>query len=481
MNILFVSSEVTPFAKTGGLADVSGILPQALTHLGHKCSVMLPLYELVGKNGFKPSLFKSGIKLKLGPKSHSFNLYSLKQGNVDVYFIENNEYFERDNIYGTPQGDYPDNAVRFAFFSKAVLASIPYIGKFDILHLNDWQTALILLYLKLFYKNEPNLKNTKTLFSIHNLAYQGLFEKNVMPSIGIPDEYFDMNRLEYYGKISFIKSGILYSDAISTVSEGYAHEILTPEFGCGLEGVLNTRKNDLYGILNGVDYSVWNPETDKFIIKNYSNTDLTAKKDCKLDLMKEFGIKSDVKKPLIAMVTRLAWQKGVDIAADVLDDIIKLGANFILLGIGDEKYNNMFREIADSGKKSVGIKIYFSEILAHKIEAGADMFLIPSRYEPCGLNQMYSLKYGTVPIVSGVGGLDDTIEDFDPSTKKGNGFKFKEARTKALLEAVKRALKTYLDKPTWNKLIKNGMAMDFSWDHAAERYTQLYQKILSNK
>ena len=309
MRILFVSSEVVPFAKTGGLADVSGILPQALNNLKANCSIVLPLYRAVRKNGFKPELIKSDIPIEMGDGLDTFNLRHLKQGTTDVYFIEKDEYYDRDHIYGTPQGDHPDNALRYSFFSKAALYTASrHIGKVDLMHLNDWQTALIPLYLRLYHKDDPNLSKTKTFFSIHNLAYQGLFEKEVMPGINLPDNLYNMNALEFYGKISFMKAGILYSDAIGTVSVGYAREILTPEFGCGLDGLLRTRKDDLYGILNGTDYSVWDPSTDKFICKNYSPSNIEPKADCKEDLIKEFGIAMDRKKPIIGMVTRLAEQ-----------------------------------------------------------------------------------------------------------------------------------------------------------------------------
>ena len=482
MRILFISSEVVPFAKTGGLADVSGILPQALNNLKANCSIVLPLYRAVRKNGFKPELVKSDIPVQMGDGLDTFNLRHLKQGTTDVYFIEKDEYYDRDHIYGTPQGDHPDNALRYSFFSKAALyTASQHIGRVDLLHLNDWQTALIPLYLRLYHKDDPNLSKTKTFFSIHNLAYQGLFEKEVMPTINLPDDLYNMNALEFYGKISFMKAGILYSDAIGTVSEGYAREILTPEFGCGLDGLLMTRKDDLYGILNGTDYSVWDPSTDKFICKNYSPSNIEPKKDCKKDLIKAFGIAGGGEKPIIGMVTRLAEQKGVDIVADSMQEILALGAHFVILGTGDEKYNRMFEKIEKLHKDEVGVKITFSEPLAHKVEAGADIFLIPSRYEPCGLNQMYSLKYATVPVVRAVGGLDDTIEEFDPSLSRGNGFKFEKASKKELLLALGRAIKVYHNKKVWQKLQKNCMSYDFSWGNSAKKYIAVYRKVLSKK
>ena len=479
MHLLFVSSEVFPFAKTGGLADVMGVLPQEIAKLSNESSVILPLYKEVRQNGFKPALFKSNIKIKMGRDTDTFNLYFEKYGKVNVYFVEKDKYYDRDYIYGTPQGDYPDNAMRFGFLAKAVLASIPHIGRIDIIHLNDWQTALIPIYIKLFHKNKPGFKNIKTIFTIHNLAYQGLFGRDVLEPLNLPDKLFTPEALEFYGKISFMKTGILYSDAITAVSEGYAREILTEEFGCALEKFLRARKENLHGILNGVDYSVWNPRTDKSIKKNYDGSDFSGKAECKTDLFKYFGIELDGRKPLVGMITRLAQQKGIDIVAEAMEDMLNLGINFVLLGTGDETYNKLFKNIEKKHKGQVGIKVAFDDVLAHKIEAGCDFFLMPSRYEPCGLNQMYSLKYATVPVVRAVGGLDDTIEEFDPSTKKGNGFRFKDASKAAILTALKKAISVYNNKESWNTLLKNCVTYDFSWHQSAEKYNKLYLSMLS--
>ena len=468
VNILFVSSEVFPFAKTGGLADVAGALPQALSKRGHNCSIILPLYKSVKENGFSPELLK---------REKDFNLYFLKHGSVDVYFIEKDEYYNRDQLYGTPQGDYPDNALRFGFFAKAVIASIAHIGKVDILHCNDWQSALIPLYVRLFHKEEPGFKSGKIIFTIHNMAYQGLFGREVMDELGIPRKLFTLDRLEFWGRLNFMKAGIIYSDAVTTVSKGYAREILTPEFGCGLDGLLKTRKKDLHGILNGADYSIWNPKTDKFIKAIYSKEDLSGKIECKKDLVEDFGIKYDKDRPLIGMITRLAEQKGIDLVADAMEEMIRMGVDFVLLGFGDEKYNNIFRDLAARHKGHVGAKIDFDNALAHKIEAGADMFLMPSRYEPCGLNQLYSFKYATVPVVRAVGGLDDTVMNFNPSTKEGNGFKFRDATACALLGAIKEACSVFKDKGLWRALLYNGLSCDYSWSLSAEKYENLYRKL----
>ncbi|MBU1006708.1 MAG: glycogen synthase GlgA [Candidatus Omnitrophica bacterium] len=468
MNILFVSSEVFPFAKTGGLADVLGALPEALAKRGHTCSVILPFYKSVKKGGFSPEHFKS---------EKDFELYLLKKGNVNVYFVKKDEYYDRDQLYGTPQGDYPDNASRFGFFAKAVISAIPHITGVDILHCNDWQSALIPLYIKLFHKEKPEFRNIKTVFTIHNMAYQGLFGREAMDILGLPGELFIPDSLEFYGKINFMKAGIIYSDAVTTVSEGYSREILTPEFGCGLDGLLKTREKDLHGIVNGVDYSIWDPAIDKLIKANYDKKDLSGKVECKKDLTGQLGIKYDKIRPLIGMVTRLAEQKGLDIVAQSMGNLLKMGVDFALLGSGDEKYNNIFKNLSVKHKGHVGVYIGFNNALAHKIEAGADMFLMPSRYEPCGLNQLYSLKYATIPIVRAVGGLDDTVENFDPSVNKGNGFKFKEASSKEMLGAVKSAVAVFKDRKSWDALLRNSLACDYSWDSSAGKYEKLYADL----
>lgn len=478
MNILFASSEVFPFAKTGGLADVMGALPEALSKRGHRCSIILPYYKCVKEKNFSPKLFKKDVTLKINNKNDLFDLYLLKHGNVDVYFVEKDEYYDRAHLYNTPQGDYPDNALRFGFFAKAILASISCcIGRQDVLHCNDWQSALIPLYIKLLHKDDKNFIGTKTLFTIHNMAYQGVFDRKFMEPLGIPGDLFVPKGLEFYGKINFMKAGLIYSDAIGTVSEGYSREILTPEFGCGLDVFLRTRKKDLYGIVNGVDYSVWNPETDKFIIERYSKKDLSGKRHCKEDLLQEFHIEGDTGRPLVGMITRLAEQKGIDLVSKCMADILRLKVDFVILGFGEEKYNALFSDLAKKYKGRVGAKIGFDNALAHKIEAGCDIFLMPSKYEPCGLNQLYSLKYATVPVVRAVGGLDDTVTEFDPSTEKGNGFKFKKATRKALLKELDKAIHVYKNKKLWNILLHNGLSCDFSWDSSAEKYERLYNKL----
>ncbi len=476
MNILFISPEVFPFAKTGGLADVAGALPEAIAKKGHKSSTILPFFQVVKKNGFKPSVFKKDISVRINDREEFFNLLLLKHNGVDVYFIEKNEYYDREFLYGTPQGDYQDNAFRFCFYAKAILASIPYIGRQDILHCNDWQSGLVPLYIKTHHKDDPLFSKTKILFTIHNMAYQGIFPKDVVPYLDISWDLFNPSGVEFWDKLSFMKTGIVFSDAISTVSKGYAKEILTPEFGCGLDGLLRSREKDLYGILNGVDYSVWNPGVDKFIAKKFDGKDLSGKAECKKDLAETLGIKYNANRPILAMITRFAEQKGIDLVVNIMKDILK-DSDFVILGFGDEKYNKILQDMAKKYKGKVGVSIKFDNALSHKIEAGADMFLMPSRYEPCGLNQMYSLKYATVPVVRAVGGLDDTIQNFNTVTKKGNGFKFKEANNEALSGAIKDAAAVFKNKKLWDELLKNCVSCDYSWDSSAEQYLKLYKNL----
>lgn len=481
--ILFVSPEVVPFAKTGGLADVAGTLPLELKSLGCDVKVFLPYYRQTKKHDFDIKLLKKNLTAKLGASEIDFSLHHCKRQGVDFYFIEKDEYYDRDFLYGLSSGDYPDNAMRFGFFSSAVLSGAVALDfKPDIIHFNDWQTALIPFYIKYIPQDHKFFSKSKSLFTVHNLAYQGLFPKEVMPELGVGYEFFTPERLEFYGKFSFMKSAILYSDAISTVSRGYAKEILTEEFGCGLDGLLRTREDDLYGIINGVDYSEWNPANDKFIKTSYDEKSLQNKVLCKKDLLEQMNLKgASQSAPLLGVVTRLAEQKGIDIVVNSAVQMIKLGCNLVVLGTGDEKYQQLLTALAKKHPKRIAVKIAFDNASAHKIEAGCDMFLMPSRYEPCGLNQMYSLKYGTIPVVRAVGGLDDTIIDYNRNPKDGNGFKFNEANTTDFMDALKRALVVYKNKKEWEKLLVKAMSFDFSWKHSAQEYLKIYNGISIRK
>ncbi len=462
MNLAVCDSEVVPFAKTGGLADVAGALPLALEKLKQDVIIVMPFYKKAGVSCVDAKVLYPGVlSTSIGNK-------------IKVYFIENDNYFNRDNLYGTAQEDYPDNLERFSFFSKKCLELFKQIKfKPDIIHVHDWQASFIPIYLKTLYYSDPFYKKCKTLLTIHNLAYQGVFQKDNYPKLGLDWSYFNMEQLEFYGKLNILKGGIVFADCINTVSSTYASEIQTKEYGCGLEGVFNKRKDCLSGILNGLDYSIWDPLKDKFIVKNYDINTLKDKYKNKEALQKETKLakKSDV--PLLGMVSRLAEQKGLDILADVLDDICKLNLQLVILGAGDIKYHKILEAKSKKFPKVFCLSLKFDNTLAHKIYAGSDIFLMPSRFEPCGLGQMISLKYATVPLVYKTGGLADTIN-------KENGFVFDQYTPSALIKTIKEASELYKHKRKWEEKIKKGMEANFSWQTSAKKYVQLYKKLTTN-
>lgn len=454
MKIAFVTSEIVPFSKTGGLADVGGALPLALEKLGHTVRVITPKYKSCKKEDDR-----------IGK-------------NIKVHFIKNDAFFKRDGLYGDKYGDYKDNLDRFAYFSKAVLEYLNEINfNADIIHCNDWQSALVPLYLKLMFRGEKTLKDAKTLLSIHNVAYQGIFDADQYDKIGTGKEFFNIECLEYYGRVNLLKGGIVFSDFINTVSPTHAEEVQTPEFGYGLDGVLSRYKNKLRGILNGIDNGIWNPEVDDKIKKNYSAKSVEDKYVNKEDLQKVCGLEVNGKIPLLGIVSRLADQKGIDLLVDALDAILKEGAQLVLLGTGDMRYHQMLEEVVKKSPKGVSINLKFDPVLAQKIYAGCDMFLMPSRYEPCGLGQMISFKYGTIPVARKTGGLSDTIIDCDFDNLGGNGFLFLEYDGREFLGAIKRALKAYREKDSWRGLVRRVMNYDFSWESSATEYIKLYKSI----
>jgi len=483
LKILFASSEVTPFAKTGGLADVSGSLPPALASLGHQVAVVMPLYRSTkeGKHELKQHEKNLSVPFKGQPLSTKVFLASVGS-DIPVYFIQRDEFFDRGGLYGTPDGDYIDNPERFIFFSRSILELSKLIGyQPDIIHCHDWQTSLVPVYLKSTYRDASYLKKARSVFTIHNLAYQGVFPKETMSVSELSPELFSIKGLEYYGKMNFMKGGILFSEIITTVSERYAKEIQTPEYGYGLDGVLIDRSKDIFGILNGADYGSWNPKTDTHIAANFDVKDLSGKQRCKEELSKIFNLQGTDKSPVIGLISRLADQKGFDILAEAMENLLKLDLCLVILGTGDAKYEKQYAALGKKHPGYLGVKIAFDNALAHKIEAGADMFLMPSKYEPCGLNQMYSLKYGTIPIVRATGGLDDTIKEFNPETGKGNGFRFTPYSSVELIKAVKRARYLYRNNRLWTKLVENAMKEDFSWQKSARKYEEVYQKALAKE
>jgi len=478
MKIAFLVSEAIPYAKTGGLADVAGALPKYLNKLGADARIFMPLYREVKKKGLALETVLDHVEVDLGDRKTAFTVRSHSGNGFPAYFIEKDEYFDRDFLYGTAAGDYPDNGERFGFFSKATIETIKRLGFApDVLHCHDWQSAVALAFLKTIQARDAFFAGTRSLFTIHNLAYQGLFGKDVLGKIGLPESLFNMNDLEFWGKANFLKAGILYSTAVSTVSPRYSREIQTPEFGCGLDGLLRSRSRVLFGLLNGVDYAAWDPATDTLLPARYKASDLTGKRVCKAELLKMFGLAGGAETPVVGIVSRLAGQKGLDIVCDALPSLFALGVRLIILGTGEAKIQDNLLEARKVFPTQLGLKIAFDEKIAHTIYAGSDLFLIPSRYEPCGLTQMYSLRYGTVPVVRATGGLDDSIREFDPGTSTGNGFKFEVASPDALVGTVRKALAAFGRPHDWQTLIRNAMDSDFSWEKSAGEYMDLYRKL----
>lgn len=479
MKVLFVTSEVTPYSKTGGLADVSSGLPSALANLGVQIKVVSPMYRSVGEGGFPLRSLKSQLDIPFRGYTQRERVYLRRiKPELGYYFVKRDEFFDRSGLYGTAGGDYFDNADRFIFFCRAALSLCRLLRfKPDIIHCHDWQTALIPAMLKTARDDSPYWNTTRTVFTIHNLAYQGVFPQEYMAVSGLPPELFTLNGLEFYGQMNFMKAGIVFGDRITTVSRTYAKEILTPEFGYGLDGVLREHKGRLKGILNGVDYQDWDPARDPYIARRFSSGDLSGKADCRRELREIFALSGLPSRPILGIVARLVEQKGVDLVVKAADRILKAGADLVILGSGDDLYQRELSALARRHQGRMAVRIGFDPGLAHKIEAGADIFLMPSRYEPCGLNQMYSLKYGTIPIVRATGGLDDSIQEFDPETLRGNGFKFKPYTAAALISCVRTALAVYKQKPLWSILMKNAMWADFSWKRAAGEYLKLYEML----
>jgi starch synthase len=479
MNIIMAASEVSPFAKTGGLADVVGAVPKSLLALGHTVSVFMPLYTMARKNCTAMTDTKLSVTVPVGENLQTCRIHKafLPGTAVPVYFVENDRYYQRDALYGKGGADFADNSERFIFFSRAVLEAVVALRlPCDVIHCHDWQTGLIPVYLKTIYKGGPAFARTGTLFTIHNLAYQGVFWHWDMKLTGLDWSLFNWKQLEFWGKVNFMKGGLVFADLVSTVSETYSKEIQTPDFGCGLEGVLRERSKDLFGVINGIDYEVWNPAVDPLIPTKYDAKRLNGKAACKKFLQRKCGLPVR-KAPLIGMISRLADQKGFDLAAEVMAELLNSDVQFVVLGTGEPKYHDLLNRLARSYPDRMSVTLGFDNQMAHEIEAGADMFLMPSRFEPCGLNQLYSLKYGTAPVVRSTGGLADTVVDCTPETlDKGaaTGFSFEKYSAADLLATLKRALACYADRKTWLKLIKNGMGQNWSWDESARKYVKLY-------
>lgn len=467
-----VSSEAAPLAKTGGLADVVAALPSALQSFGDQAAVVIPRYGFIDLRGMR-RVYDS-LPVYLGLDRYDTAVYQATEG-FPVYLVDCPPLYARKGLYGEDGDDYPDNHIRFAVFCRAALGVARNIFRCDILHCHDWQAGLVPALLKSLYATDPTFFGIKTLFTIHNLGYQGLFPKTALVEAAIDPALYLPSGLEFFGKVSYIKGGIEFSDAIGTVSPTYAREIQTPELGFGLDGTLRARSKALYGILNGVDYREWSPDADPLLPADYSAGDLAGKVICKDQLLREFGLPLEaIDRPLIGIVSRFTEQKGADLIASAARGIVDAGAYMVALGSGEPEFEGLFRGMAADFPDRIAVKVGFDNRLAHLIEAGADIFLMPSRYEPCGLNQIYSLRYGTVPLVRATGGLDDTIDS-------ETGFKFADYSAEALLSAMREALAAFENPESWRERMRAGMQRDFSWTASAAQYSALYRGLLGER
>jgi starch synthase len=484
LRIVMLAAEASPFAKVGGLGDVVGALPKALEQLGMNPMVIIPAYRAVqtGTSDFHHCKSVSGFGIPMGSSAEHAEIFQSRMDGtgVDVYMIGSQKYFDREGIYNDPStGEgYPDNMERFIFFMKSAIELMIRLGApFDIIHCHDSHTALVPGLIKMNYREHPIFAGAGTLFTIHNLAYPGLYSKEALDYAGIaPEHFYPSSPFEYWGQVNFMKAGIELADKVNTVSRTYALEIRTnPEFGLGLEGVLQSRSEDLCGIMNGIDYDEWNPETDPLIPAHFSAADLSGKEKCKRSLQRHFHLPIRKRVPLVGIVSRLADQKGFDLIAQAIKEIMAFDLQLVVLGTGQQKYHDLFRHLASDYPGKMGLRLAFDNVLAHKIEAGCDLFLMPSKFEPCGLNQLYSLRYGTIPIVRETGGLADTVIPYD--SEKGTGFSFSNYTAVEMMAAINQALKVYSDPPAWKSLMVRAMSQDWSWNKSAKEYLQLYQSI----
>ena len=475
MKVLYVASEAVPFAKTGGLADVAGSLPKALKAEGVDVRVIMP------KFGKIPEKFRNAMEhiydgeIPVSWRSKYVGLDKIEHDGVTYYFVDNEEYFRREGFYG-----YGDDAERFSFFCRAVLNLLPAMDFWpDVIHTNDWHSGLVNVLLKLEHQGDERYEKIRTLYTIHNLKYQGVFPKDVMSDVlGLDWKYFNNGDLEFYDAVNFMKGGLIYADYISTVSKTYAKEIQYEYFGEHLDGLLRSREQDLSGIVNGIDYDVYNPRTDKYIFETYDEGSLDRKLDNKTELQKSLGLPVRRNVPLIAIVSRLVEPKGMDLVVRMMDEILQHeDIQLVVLGTGEKRYEDWFKGLAWRYPKKVSVNIYFSNELAQRIYAGADIFLMPSNYEPCGIGQLIALRYGSVPVVRETGGLKDTIIPYDKYTKQGNGFRFADYNAHEMMYALKRALSAYENYEEWKQIVENAMNSDYSWKESAREYKALYEKL----
>ncbi len=478
MDILMATPEASPFARSGNLGEVVHGLASSLVEGGHRVSVVLPLYRKV-REPERPLTF-TGIRLAIPLSMRTLEAevyHAALQPDLDFYFIAQDSLYNRDGLYGTCYGDFQDNAERFIFFSRAVVEMVEALEmEFDVCHCHDWQTGLIPVYARTLYRDRPHWKRLPVVYSVHNVGYQGIFPAYDFPLSGLNWGLLSPTALEYYGQINFTKGGLVFADLLSTVSARYREEILTPEYGFGLEGIFQQRAAELFGIPEGVDYPRWNTSNNPFLAASYDKSNLAGKQACKARLVARFGLNLPGGRPLIGMNTRLVEPKGIDLVENILEELMHLDVGFVLQGRGEERHQYLLQEIQARHPERVGLFIGHSEELTHQIISGSDIFLMPSRYEPAGLDQLRCLRYGTVPVVRAVGGLDETIQEYDPGTGAGNGFKFSDFTSEEFMRAVRRALALFHDQISWEALIRNNMAVDFSWERVMPQYLKFYQR-----
>ncbi|MFH0825268.1 MAG: glycogen synthase GlgA [Pseudomonadota bacterium] len=484
MRVLMVTPEATPFGQTGGLGEVLSALPAALVRLGLEVDVLMPKYRGITPDRYPIEKLDLGVEVDLNAAPVTAGLWAMKSPRgVRYIFLENDAYYDRDGLYGTLEGDYPDNCERFVFLARAAIEMCLNSGiRYDVFHAHDWQAALVPVYTRTLFAGEKVLDGSASVLTIHNLGFQGIFWHLDMPIVGVGWEYFNPNQMEFYGKLNFLKSGIVFADRVNTVSPGYCEEIKTPEFGFGLEGLLLAKGESLTGILNGVDYTVWDPATDPAIKAPFTPEDLSGKAECKRAFQIQAGLSQRPDTPILAVISRLSNQKGIDLLEELIPFLVERDVQLVVLGAGETRYHESFRAFGEEHRDRFAVFLEYSPGLAHKIFAASDMILVPSRYEPCGLNQLYGLRYGTVPIVRATGGLNDTVQEYDPERDLGTGFKFFEARPQAFEEAIASAIDLYRGDPSaWQRLMARGMKQDFSWDRSAAEYRKLYEKAVRER
>ncbi len=490
MKILCVASEAAPYVKTGGLADVMGALPAALRDLGHDVRVVLPFYKAMDAKRHTPRLILDRIEVWLPAGNRSVSVWQVANSHKDlpVYLIKNESLFGRPSLYDERGREYSDNPLRFSYFCLSVFWLMKALRWFpDVLHCHDWQAAMVPVYLRNLevLRLDPDFSDCRTLLTIHNLAYQGVYSSDFLSALGLPWELFTPTTMEYWGKLNLLKGGLVFADALSTVSRRYAKEIQTTEFGCGLDGVLRQRSADLHGIMNGIDVSVWNPETDPHLPARYSVADLSGKAACKAELQRRFALAPEPQRPVAGVVSRMVEQKGFDLIAESMKNILDSGLQLVMLGSGMQKYESLFRVLGQNHPGQLGVRIGYDDELSHLIKSGSDIFFMPSRFEPCGLNQFYSMRFGTVPVVRETGGLADSVvnaTDAKIASGEATGFTFKTYSAKEFFASLQRAMTMFRDRPDlWRKLMLNGMSQDWSWNRSAKAYEELFRQLIARK